>query len=113
MGPGDDEPRPVGCIEVTGDVVGWVDYDTDRDWLEPGEVNVGYSIFAPHRRNGYATRAVELLIRHLREHTAVRTATVSIDPRNAASIGVARRAGFHPVSTDRDVLYFKRSVRAT
>jgi RimJ/RimL family protein N-acetyltransferase len=48
---------------VEAEVVGWVDYDVGRDWLEPGEVNVGYYLFPAARGNGYASRAVELLLR--------------------------------------------------
>jgi hypothetical protein len=46
LGSGDPDPRPFACVEVEGKVVGWVDYDADRTRLEPGEVNVGYNMFA-------------------------------------------------------------------
>ena len=111
LGPGSDDPRPTACIVVGGEVVGWVDYDTDGDWLEAGEVNIGYNVFASHRGNGYASRAVELLVQHLYECTDVQTATLSIAPANAPSIGVAERAGFAPSPTKRDSRFFKRSVR--
>ena len=113
LGPGGGEPRPTACIVVAGEVVGWIDYETDQDYLDPGEVNVGYNVFAPHRGNGYATRAVDLLITHLAKCTSYQTATLLIDSDNDASLGVAARAGF--VAQDHAPrahnVYFKRPVR--
>lgn len=99
MGEGHPEPDPAACITVGDDqtqsrIVGWIDYDEPRPWLVDGEVNVGYSIFAEYRGNGYATRALELLVRHLSDDPAVTAATLLIDPANEASIGVAHRAHF-------------------
>jgi RimJ/RimL family protein N-acetyltransferase len=93
LGPGDDEPCPTACIVVGGEVVGWIDYDTDQEWLEPGEVNVGYSVFASHRRRGYARRAVLLLVAWLAKNTDTRRVYLDIDAENAASLGVARTVG--------------------
>lgn len=93
LGPGETEPRPTACIVVRGEVVGWVDYDTDHEWLEPDEVNLGYSVFAPHRRRGYAHRAVLLLAAWLAHNTDAQRASLLIDDENAASLGVARAVG--------------------
>ena len=112
LGPGTDDPRPTACIVVAGEVVGWVDYDTDRDWLAPGEVNMGYHVFALHRGNGYASRAVTLIIRYLDECTSFHTATLSIDCGNAPSLAVAARTGFVLSGDPRaKSLDFKRPVR--
>jgi RimJ/RimL family protein N-acetyltransferase len=96
LGAGSDEPAPTGCIVVAGEVVGWVDFDDERTWLEPGEVNLGYSVFAEHRRHGFGTRAVKLLLHHLALRGAASTATLLIDARNARSLALAERAGFTP-----------------
>jgi RimJ/RimL family protein N-acetyltransferase len=111
LGPGDETPRPTAVIVVNGEVIGWVDFDTDRDWLAPGEVNVGYNVFAPYRRRGYAGRAVELLVQHLADEGVYRFARQSIDRGNAASLGVARRAGFTPAGpADAQSLDFTRPI---
>jgi predicted acetyltransferase len=92
LGPGSPEPSPTACIEVNGHVVGWIDADVTPAWLQPGEANVGYSVFPAHRGNGYAARAVRLLAIELHER-ALRWALLVIDVQNHASLRVARTAG--------------------
>jgi RimJ/RimL family protein N-acetyltransferase len=93
LGPAPGEPQPVGCIHAGGQIVGFVDYDTDQEWLESGEVNVGYNVFAPHRGRGYATRAVRLLLHHLTVRTGYTMASLLIDPANVRSLALAARIG--------------------
>jgi RimJ/RimL family protein N-acetyltransferase len=111
LGPGAEQPAPSACIVVSDEIVGWVDYDDERPWLEPHEVNVGYNVFARHRGNGYAARAVGLLVDHLAQSGDARTATLLIDPGNRPSLGVARRAGFSSCGDLNGQRYFKRVVR--
>ena len=113
MGDGDPEPEPTGCIVVAGSVVGWVDYDVDRSWLEPGEVNIGYAVFASHRGNGYASRAVELLLSRLATDTAHTVATLLIDKENERSLVVAARTGFVPCWEIGDSRLLKRPLRTS
>jgi RimJ/RimL family protein N-acetyltransferase len=80
-------------VVVNDEIVGWVDFDTDREWLGPAEVNVGYNVFAPHRRRGYASGAVRLLLGYLRDHTGTSRANLAVDEDNTASRGVARSVG--------------------
>ena len=110
LGEGSTEPQPTGCIVVGGAVAGWVDVDVDRSWLEAGEVNVGYNVFAPHRGAGYATRAVQLLLHHLAVGTEHRTATLLIDPDNHRSLALAARARFDRCGDLDGNPYFKRAV---
>ena len=110
LGNGDPEPRPVACILVDEVIVGWVDYDHDRPWLAADEVNLGYNVFRPFRGNGYATRAVRLLMRHLAIDTAWQVATLLIDPDNARSLALARRAGFEPAGDLDGNPYWKQRV---
>jgi RimJ/RimL family protein N-acetyltransferase len=94
LGPGADTPSPAACVWVGAELVGWVDYDLEHDWLRPGEVNVGYYLFPAARGKGYASRAVELLLRHLDRETEHTVATLLIHPENVRSLRLARRLGF-------------------
>lgn len=110
LGPGDDDPRPAACIVVDGTVVGWVDYDVDRAWLVGGEVNLGYNVFASHRGKGYASRAVQLLMKHLATDTDHHTATLLIHPENERSLALAERNAFVPHGDLDGNPYFKRRI---
>lgn len=93
LGDGDETPDPTAVIEVDGAVVGWVDFDDVRPWLLPGEVNIGYNVLAAHRGNGYATRAVRLLLGHLAATGQAAVATLLIDSANERSLALAHRIG--------------------
>lgn len=112
LGPGTDNPQPTACIVVGEAVVGWVDYETDHDWLKPGEVNIGYNVFAPYRRRGYASRAVLLLLQRLGNGGTYERAVLSIDPANEPSLGVALRAGFALMDSSGDEWRFARALDA-
>lgn len=112
LGEGDPEPRPVACIVVQDMTVGWVDYDHERPWLEADEVNIGYNVFRTSRGSGYATRGVQLLMRHLALDTDWQVATLLIHPDNERSLALARRAGFTPAGELDGNPYWKQRVSA-
>jgi RimJ/RimL family protein N-acetyltransferase len=112
FGPGGGNPRPVACIWVADELVGWVDYDRDDDhgWLKPGEVNVGYCVFPAARGKGYASRAVELLLEHLQRDTEHTVATLLIHPENGRSLALARRLGFVQHGEVNSEPFFRRAL---
>lgn len=110
LGPGAEMPAPVACIWVDGQLVGWVDYDLDHDWLRPGQVNVGYYLFPAARGSGFASRAVELLLRHLERDTEHEVATLLIHPENARSLALAHRLGFVEQGVVEGQPFFTRDV---
>jgi RimJ/RimL family protein N-acetyltransferase len=110
LGPGAETPSPVACVWVDDELVGWVDYDLEHDWLRPGEVNVGYYLFPGARGKGYASRAVELLLRHLSRHTEHTVATLVIRSGNDRSLKLAERLGFVQRGELRGGLFFAREV---
>ena len=113
FGAGATGPRPVACVCVDGALVGWVDYDldSDHDWLAPGQVNVGYYLFPTARGRGYASRAVELLLGHLRRDTGHTAATLLIHPENTRSLALARRLGFRQEGEVDGEPFFTRDLR--
>ena len=111
LGEGSPDPQPSAVImDPDRRVVGWIDQDSERAWLGPGEVNVGYSTFPEHRGRGVAQRALALLLAVLADDDHCTTATVLIDPANHPSIAVARHAGFEPAGDIDGQLFFRRSV---
>lgn len=112
LGDGDTNPAPTACITAAGEVVGWVDFDRDRSWLQADEVNIGYSVFADFRGHGYATRAVRLLLHFIASTTPWQTATLLIDPQNERSLALARRLPCVPHGDLDGNPYWKVSVES-
>jgi RimJ/RimL family protein N-acetyltransferase len=110
IGPGAEVPCPVACVWVGDELIGWVDYDLEHEWLQPGQVNVGYYLFPAARGKGYASRAVELLLAHLTHETAHAVATLVIHPENVKSLALARRLGFAEVGEVERGLFFTRDT---
>lgn len=59
-----------------------------------GALEVGYTIFEPHRRRGYATEVVRALLHWAHTKRAVDHFIASVAPDNAPSLAVVRKLGF-------------------
>ncbi|MDP9232429.1 MAG: GNAT family N-acetyltransferase [Actinomycetota bacterium] len=62
----------------------------------PGALEVGYRVFAEHRRRGYATEAVPALLDWARAQGIDRF-VASVGPENEPSLAIVRRLGFREV----------------
>jgi len=84
-----DEFRPIGMVIDGDEIVGWVGYGADREWLTDGEVQVRYHFANPLCCDGHAVRAVHLLMHHLATRARYHTAVLQADPRDSHSLAVA------------------------
>lgn len=80
--------------ETSQPLVGNLDINLADLDLELNEANLSYAVFAPWRGRGYAAMAVTLGVEYLHRIDPELTPTLKIDTANAASVGVARAAGF-------------------
>jgi RimJ/RimL family protein N-acetyltransferase len=62
----------------------------------PDAVEIGYTIFAEHRRQGYATEAVQTLLDWSRAQ-GIDHFVASVGPENEPSLAIVRRFGFREV----------------
>ena len=76
-------------------LAGTIDLRFAAEGLSPGQVNVAYGLYPAWRGRGLATRAVLLVVRYAASDGA-EEAVIRVEPENAASAAVARRAGFTP-----------------
>jgi RimJ/RimL family protein N-acetyltransferase len=90
------EDRVVGCVALR-----------PRVGPEPhGEV--GYWVSAAVRRGGLGTRAVRLVTAHALDRLGLRWIEITVSPRNAASLALARSAGF--TAQGRELREFKGAM---
>jgi [ribosomal protein S5]-alanine N-acetyltransferase len=60
-------------------------------------VELGYSVEPEHRRRGYATETVEVLVRWATEKQGVHAFIASVAPDNEPSLAIIRKLGFRHV----------------
>ena len=68
----------------------------------PGGAELGFTVFAPHRRQGYAREAAVALMQWAREAHSVASFVVTISPANAGSQALAAELGFVRVGSHLD-----------
>ncbi|WP_443049236.1 GNAT family N-acetyltransferase [Streptomyces sp. NBC_00316] len=74
-------------------LAGTIDLRFDTAHLTSGQVSIAYGLYPAWRGKGLATRAVAL-VRGYAAAAGARQGVIKADPENAASVAVARRAGF-------------------
>jgi RimJ/RimL family protein N-acetyltransferase len=60
----------------------------------PDSLEVGYTVFEPFRRRGYASEAVSALLEWARDRHGIRDFVAAVGPHNVPSLGLVRRFGF-------------------
>jgi [ribosomal protein S5]-alanine N-acetyltransferase len=108
-------------LRRTQEMVGCIGFHTEPDpdylrELAPGGVELGYKIFAPFRRQGYATEACAALMAWACQNHHVTRFVVSISPNNLPSLRIAQHFGFQKVGMHIDEVdgleeIFVREVR--
>ena len=83
----------------------------------PDAVEVGYSVFEPFRRRGYATEVVRALIGWASREHGIQHFVASISPGNEPSLALVRRLGFkhtgqHWDEEDGEELEFELKLKA-
>lgn len=98
-------PRLNWAIHEVGTdaIVGNVEVNLDPNWLGEGDVNISYGVFAAHRGQGIAARAVRLVCRWLTEEVPrAKQAVIQAEPENEHSLRIPRVLGFQEVGTSAD-----------
>jgi RimJ/RimL family protein N-acetyltransferase len=88
--------------KATGSLCGSVGIQRGLDYLEPGQVNLTYSLYPNWRGRGYATRAVRLAMLSARHRGGVEQFVIRVAAWNGASIRVVQRLGFRFSHTSED-----------
>jgi ribosomal-protein-alanine N-acetyltransferase len=61
---------------------------------DPEAVELGYSIFEPHRGHGYAAEAAQALMDWASEEKGIQRFVASVSPDNAPSLAIVKKLGF-------------------
>lgn len=93
-------------IRGTNDYVGYV-----QATVRPAYALLAWVVFVERQRQGYAREATEAMIEHLANAWGVSAVRATIDPRNAASIELARALGLGRIGNQGTDLLFSMDLR--
>jgi RimJ/RimL family protein N-acetyltransferase len=98
--------RAIG-LRSTGEMVGYLGFHSRPNpaYLQPlvaDAVEVGYTIFPPYRKRGFATEAVIGLIGWAHRVASIGNFVISISPDNEPSRAIAARLGFRRIGETTD-----------
>lgn len=98
--------RAIG-LRATAEMIGHIGFHTrpDAAYLRafvPDGIEMGYTIYPAHRRQGYVTEAVRGLLGWAMAQHPLRHVLVSISPANTASLALAQKLGFVRVGEHMD-----------
>jgi RimJ/RimL family protein N-acetyltransferase len=79
------------CLASSGQLIG--DCGLHLLGNGPGQVEVGITLNPLHQKRGYALEAMRMLLSYLFDQLEVHRVFGSVDPRNAASVALLKRAG--------------------
>jgi len=94
------------AIALDGRMVGHIGFHGPPGVNGPKKADaleVGYTVFEPFRRQGYATEAVQAILAWARDEHSVRAFIASVSPANEPSLALVRRLGFHQTGRQWDV----------
>jgi len=81
-------------LRGSDDYVGWFQATIGAD-----DAQIAYLVFLPFQRRGYALEASEAVIRHLIADKQVKKLRAAADPKNAASIALAKALGLKVIDS--------------
>jgi len=96
----------VARLRGTEDHVGWFQATVRADRT----AEIAYVTFVDHQRRGYAKEATAAVMAHLVRSYLVTSIIAMVDPRNEASIALAKSLGMREVASDRADLRFELEV---
>lgn len=99
-------PRAI-TLKNVGEMVGDINFHTPPDPAYLREMGIsgielGYTVFGPYRRQGYAQEALLGLMRWAHQNQGVKTFVVSVSPQNTASVQLTNKLGFMKVAEQLD-----------
>jgi RimJ/RimL family protein N-acetyltransferase len=89
-----------------GDYIGWLQATV----YENRRADLAYLVFIPHQRQGFALEACRAVVSHVCSEHHARSIRATIDPKNAASIALAKRLDLTPDGGNANGIWLERKI---